>query len=139
MDARAENFPHDADVGVRGIGPTREAAFEQAAVALSSIVADIESIRAEKCVVIEREAPTDALLLVDWLNAVIYHMAVDRMLFARYVVTIDGRKLRGEAWGETIDRARHMPVVEPKGATYTALNVGRDADGAYVAQCVIDV
>jgi SHS2 domain-containing protein len=29
-----ELFAHDADVGVRGFGPTREAAFEQGAIAL---------------------------------------------------------------------------------------------------------
>ena len=34
IELRAELFPHGADVGVRGIGPTRDAAFEQAALAL---------------------------------------------------------------------------------------------------------
>jgi tRNA nucleotidyltransferase (CCA-adding enzyme) len=27
-------FAHDADIGVRGVGPTREVAFEQGAIAL---------------------------------------------------------------------------------------------------------
>jgi SHS2 domain-containing protein len=30
IESHAELFPHGADVGVRGIGPTRQAAFEQA-------------------------------------------------------------------------------------------------------------
>src|SRR5690606_37407394 len=34
--ARWEHFPHLADIGVRGLGPTKEAAFEQAAVALTA-------------------------------------------------------------------------------------------------------
>jgi tRNA nucleotidyltransferase (CCA-adding enzyme) len=29
--------------------------------------------------------------------------------------------------------------VEVKGATYTALRVAQEADGAWVAQCVVDV
>jgi tRNA nucleotidyltransferase (CCA-adding enzyme) len=29
--------------------------------------------------------------------------------------------------------------VEVKGATYTALRVAREADGGWVAQCVVDV
>jgi SHS2 domain-containing protein len=32
--AHGEHFPHDADIGVRGLGSSREEAFEQAALAL---------------------------------------------------------------------------------------------------------
>jgi SHS2 domain-containing protein len=139
VEARAEHFEHAADIGIRGIGPTREAAFEQAALALSEIVTDAAEIAPRQVQNIECEAPNDALLLADWLNGLIYRMAVDRMLFARFAVTIDGHRLRAEAWGEPIDPARHQPAVEPKGATYTALKVAQNADGAWVAQCVIDV
>jgi len=38
-----------------------------------------------------------------------------------------------------VDIARHRPAVEVKGATYTALRVAQEADGAWVAQCVVDV
>jgi tRNA nucleotidyltransferase (CCA-adding enzyme) len=31
MTPNWEHFPHEADMGVRGIGPTKEAAFEGAA------------------------------------------------------------------------------------------------------------
>ncbi len=139
VEARAEHFAHMADIGVRGIGPTREAAFEQAALALSGIVTDVAKIEAKEVRAIECEAPNDALLLVDWLNALIYRMAVDRMLFGRFAVTIAGGQLQARAWGEPVDRAKHTPAVEPKGATYTAAKVERDATGAWVAQCVIDV
>ena len=32
-----EHFAHGADIGVRGIGPTKEAAFEQIALALTGV------------------------------------------------------------------------------------------------------
>lgn len=136
---RAEHFPHGADVGIRGIGPTREAAFEQAAVALASIVTDVTRIRPVTTATIECEAPNQALLLVDWLNALIYRMAIDRLLFSRFTVRIEGDRLHGEAWGEPIDREKHAPAVEPKGATYTALRVERRSDGTWTAECVVDV
>jgi len=41
--------------------------------------------------------------------------------------------------GEPVDVTRHRPAVEAKGATYTALSVAGNADGAWVAQCVVDV
>jgi len=83
-------------------------------------------------------APDAELLLVDWLNAIIYEMATRHMLFARYEVQIAGERLSGAAWGEKIDLPRHRPAVEPKGATYTSLAV-RQENGGWLAQCVVDV
>jgi tRNA nucleotidyltransferase (CCA-adding enzyme) len=136
---RAELFAHGADVGVRGIAHSREGAFEQAAIALSGVVTDVANIHAQKVVEVDCEAPDDALLLVDWLNALIYRMAVDCMLFGRFCVHLDGHRLHAEVWGEPVDRARHAPAVEPKGATYTALKVTCAPDGIWTAQCVVDV
>ena len=139
FDARAEQFPHGADVGVRGIGETKAQAFEQAALALTQIVTEPQGVAAHEAVEIECAAPDDGLLLVDWLNRLIYEMAVRRMLFGRFAVAIEEGHLRGRAWGESVDRARHCPAVEPKGATLTALAVKRRDDGAWIAQCVVDV
>jgi SHS2 domain-containing protein len=134
-----EHFRHGADIGVRGTGATQAEAFEQAALALSAVVADPAGVAAAHVVPIRCEAPDAEQLLYDWLNAVVYEMATRRMLFGRYAVTIDGGRLDAQAWGEPVDRVRHRPAVEVKGATYTALAVTRDADGGCTAQCVVDV
>ena len=134
-----EHFPHGADIGVRGVGCTKEQAFERAALALTEIVSEASGVALQSTLEIHCAAPTDGLLLVDWLNALIYEMAVRHMLFGRFEVAIEDGRLRGRAWGETVDRARHMPAVEPKGATFTALKVARRPDGAWIAQCVVDV
>lgn len=139
-EPHAEHFAHGADIGVRGIGRNRSEAFEQAAMALSQVVVDDPAmLQHDRSIHIECEAPNDALLLVDWLNALIYRMAVDHLVLGRFQVAIDGDLLHGEAWGEAIDRMRHKPAVEPKGATYTDLRVARQGDGSWVAQCVVDV
>lgn len=135
----AEHFAHAADIGIRGVGPTREAAFEEAAVALTAIVTDVARVAAAEAVEIECDAPRDDLLLVDWLNRLIYEMAVRHMLFGRFAVRIAGTHLHGTAWGERVDRERHAPAVEPKGATLTALKLERRPDGLWQAQCVVDV
>jgi SHS2 domain-containing protein len=135
----AELFPHDADIGIRGIGPTREAAFEQAAVALSMAVTDPARIAPRHRVEVTCEALDDCFLLLDWLNALIYEMSARRMVFGRFAVTIEGGRLHGQAWGEPVDPARHRPAVEPKGATLTALKVECRDGGVWVAQCIVDV
>lgn len=136
---RWEHFPHMADMGVRGFGRSCEEAFVQAALALTAIICDPAEIRPETAIEIRCEAPDQELLLVDWLNALIYEMAVRRMLFCRFDVRIEGHVLYATTHGETVDRSRHQPAVEVKGATYTELKVGREPDGRFFAQCVVDV
>ena len=134
-----EHFPHQADMGVRGVGPTLAVAFEQAAVAMIAVVTDPATVTPHEAVDIHCEAPDDELLLVDWLNALILEMAARHMLFSRFDVSLDGQCLHAIAWGEPIDLQRHQPAVEIKGATYTELKVGRDESGRWLAQCVVDV
>lgn len=133
------HLPHGADIGVRGRGSTLAAAFAAAAEALTAIVTDPGAVLPTTPVAITAEAPDDELLLVDWLNALIYEMATRRMLFRRFEVSIADHRLDATAWGEPVEPARHRPAVETKGATYTGLEVRQTADGQWIAQCVIDV
>ena len=137
--ARWEHFPHGADMGVRGIGTSPEEAFEQAALAMTAVITDPATITATEMVEITRQASDDELLLVDWLNALVYEMATRKWLFGRFEVHIKGHELTARAWGEPMDAAKHQMAVEVKGATYTALRVARETNGEWVAQCVVDV
>lgn len=134
-----EHFEHGADVGVRGTGPTMAEAFAHAAVALTAAICDPASVRTGDSRDVVCRAPTPELLLVDWLNAVVYTMATERMVFGAFTVSVLGEELRGRLHGEPVDRERHQPAVEVKGATHTALRVAQDERGDWVAQCVIDV
>jgi len=134
-----EHFEHDADIGLRASASSREGLFEAMAEALTALVTDPGKVRAQETVSIHCEAPDDALLLTDWLNALIYEMATRSMLFSDWQVTIVDRVLEAVVKGERVDRIRHEPVVEVKGATYTSLSVGRDSAGTWHGQCVVDV
>jgi len=136
--ARWEHFPHDADVGVRGFGATAAEAFEQAATALTAVVTQAE-VAPKIQVEVNCEAPDLELLFVEWLNAIIYEMAIRNMLFSRFTVRIEGSRLAGTLWGEPVDVEQHAPACEPKGATYTALKVAADNNGIWSAACIVDV
>lgn len=138
MSGTWEHFPHDADIGVVGSGPTLAEAFRQAAIALTAVVVDPGTVRATTSVDIECRAPNDEILLVEWLNALIYEMSVRSMLFADVTVRIENGALHATARGERVDRERHQPAVEIKGATMTALRVEHRPEG-WRAQCVVDV
>jgi len=134
-----EHFEHGADIGVRGLGPSKEAAFEQAALALTAVITDPQTVGQSEHLELSCEAPDDELLLTEWLNVLIYEIATRRMLFSRFEVAIEGMRLRGRAWGEKMDLEKHRPAVEVKGATYTELRVTQRGDGSWLAQCVVDV
>ena len=136
---RWEHFSHEADMGIRGYGATLEAAFAQAALAMTAVVCDPATVNALTPRRIQCEAPDQELLFVDWLNALIYEMAVEGMLFNSFDININDSTLQATAWGEPVDRMRHRPAVEIKGATYTELKVFQEPNGGWIAQCVIDV
>ena len=138
MSIQYETFDHEADIGIRGFGSSMEEAFENAAAAMYSVIVNIDRISPTEKRDLSVSAPDTELLLVEWLNALLALSDVERMVFKKFRVKIDGTQLSGAAWGEGLDQSRHEPKVEVKGATYHMLRVVRD-DTRYTAQCVVDV
>jgi SHS2 domain-containing protein len=134
-----EHFPHEADMGVRGVGDDENEAFAEAAKALCALTTELSEVSERERVEIERRAPDVEQLLVEWLDALIFEMATRHMVFARFEVQIEDGTLHGVAWGERRDERRHTAGVEVKGATFTELRVTKDASGRAIAQCVVDV
>ncbi len=128
-----------ADVGVRGNGCTLNEAFEQAALAMTAVITNPASVAERQAIGLSVSAADDEMLLVEWLDALVYEMATRKMIFGRFRVDIEERVLRATAWGEAIDVGRHQPGVEVKGATLTELRVWQDQTGIWHAQCVVDV
>ncbi|MGE5751061.1 MAG: archease [Nitrospirota bacterium] len=133
-----ETFEHEADIGIRGFGNSIKESFENAAVALYSVMVNIDAVNPREKRTLTVSAPDRELLLVEWLNALLAISDIEHMIFSKFDVKIEGTTLTGVAWGETLDRDRHEPHVEVKGATYYLLSV-REQDGKYTAQCVVDV
>lgn len=137
--ARWEHLEHEADIGVRGYGSNLAEAFTQAALAMSGVVTELDKIDLSESVTVECDAPEFDLLLVDWLNEIVYQMATRNMLFGRFEVQILGCHLQARMLGEKVDQGKHQPAVEIKGATFTDLEVYQADDDEWVAQCIIDV
>ena len=133
-----EHFNHQADIGIKGIGSTIDEAFEQAAMGMMAVICNPRTILPENEVNIFCTAPDEEFLLVDFLNAIIYEMAVRNILFGKFEVTVKGNCLEAKAWGEKSDPQKHQTAVEVKGATYTELEVKQES-GKWTAQCVVDV
>ncbi|MFC0709388.1 archease [Azorhizophilus paspali] len=134
-----QTFSHEADIGVRGIGATPAEAFAEAATALTATICDPEAVAPRETLKIQCAAPDLELLLVDWLNALVFEMATRRLLFSRFAVHIEDSRLRATVRGEPVEVARHQPAAEVKGVSFCELKVARRADGRWLAQAVVDV
>jgi len=134
-----EHFHHESDVGVRGYGCTLTEAFEQASLAMIAVVTDPGRIESRKSVDISLSAPDDEFLLAGWLNHLIYEMSVTGLIFGKFQINLEDHSLQAKAWGEPVDKGKHQPAVELKGATLTELKVCQSHHGCWMAQCVVDV
>ncbi len=136
---RWEHYSHPSDIGIRGIGSTREEAFAQAAVALAAVVADPKDVEPRVAVEITCQEDDDELLFYNWLASLLYEMATRGMLFGRFETEPVEGGLRATAWGEPVDIEKHEPTVEVKAPTYADLKVYQDEQGDWIAQCIVDV
>ena len=144
-----QHYSHPADMGIRGVGQTKEQAFAQAALALTAVITDLNRVEPKEVIEISCEEQDDELLFVSWLNALIFEMATRSMLFSKFEVKIKDSVLSANVYGEKIDLKKHNPAVEVKAATYTDLKVrqfgteftveGQNKDGGWMAQCIVDV
>jgi SHS2 domain-containing protein len=136
---RWELYSHPSDIGIRGLGPTREEAFAQAATALTAVIADPAKVEPRQAVEIVCRDDDDEMLFMAWLSALLYEMGTRAMLFSRFEIEPIEGGIRAKAWGEPVDVQKHEPAVEVKAATYADLKVQRDDSGYWLAQCIVDV
>lgn len=83
-----ETFPHEADIGIRGIGKTIEEAFCEGAKAMFSVEVDIEKVEPIKKIEIKCQAQNIEELFIEWLNALLAQASINEMVFSDFGVTI---------------------------------------------------
>lgn len=139
MKAGFELTEHTADVGIHAFGPSREAVFEQAALALASLICDPASVTERDAVPVVLTADDDELLLVAWLNELLFLTETRRLVWAAFSVDeVGGGRLWARARGEKQDPKRHEVHAQVKAATYHGLQLRR-GDGGWEARVVLDV
>lgn len=142
-----ELFEHKADIGVRGIGKTREEALEECAHAMFEAMLSTSKVAPIKSAKVSVKALDLAALLVNYLNELLFLKDTKKMAYSKFRVKITevencGVKefvLDGVVFGEKINSARHGLKTDAKAATYSQMLVEKRADGKWVAQCIIDV
>jgi SHS2 domain-containing protein len=138
VTASYEILEHTADAGIIARGPTLESVFAAAAEGMYSLMVDLTSVREG----LRRDVDTGGAdaehRLSNWLLELLLLTEVENLVFRRFQVRIDGERVRGEAFGEELDEARHEIRGMVKGVTRHMLAVEQMNDG-YVARVVFDM
>jgi SHS2 domain-containing protein len=129
MSVGYELVDHTADIGVRLWAPTAEELFEQAALALFSLVCDPLHVDDLESVDVELEAESMDLLLAAWLNELLYVFEARSLVLTQFdIVELGERSLRARISGEPLDTSRHIICGGVKAATLHELSLERRGD-----------
>jgi SHS2 domain-containing protein len=135
-------FEHTADVGVEVRAATLDALFVDAAAGLCEVITDVSRIAAREERTFEVAAEALDLLLVAWLEELLYRFDTAGELYPRGEVRISGDggapSLRAQMRGERFDAARHPLKVQVKAITYHGLELARDEQG-WRARVIFDL
>jgi len=139
MARQYEFVDHTGDIGVRVFGQTLPELFQQAAEALTFIIADPETIRIKEIRKILLEAKTDEELLITWLNELVYLFDTEGLLFKSFeVLSVHDHHFEALAQGERYVQDRHPIKTAVKAATYHQLKI-ENHQGVWTAQVIFDL
>lgn len=139
MKEAFEIFDHTADIGIIAYGADFEKLFSNAALALFSLITDLESIQEKLHLDLEVRSEDRDGLLVDWLNELIYCFDSRHTLFNRFdIETLTHTALKATCYGEDFDPNKHEIKIGVKAATYHLLRLDTDESG-YKAQVILDI
>ena len=129
MSVGYELVDHTADIGVRLWAPTAEEVFEQAALALFSLVCDPLQIDDLQSVNVELEAESRDLLLAAWLNELLYIFEARGLVLTQFdILELGEQTLRARVTGGPMDPDRHIVCGGVKAATLHELSLERCDD-----------
>lgn len=133
-----------ADVAFEATGPTLEALFASAGLAMTATeVGNPDSVRKKERRAFDLTSKAIDLLLYNFLQELIYFKDVDQLLFGGFDLAIQKEaekryRLAGTGQGEPIDRERHHLLVEVKAVTMHRFEVTPGPDG-WKAIVVLDI
>ena len=139
-DQTYEYLEHTADAGMRVWGDSVDSLFTHAAMGLFELMAVLDSIDETVSIEIEVSADSIEMLLVSWLDELIYQHEVELIFFKRVeILSINSEGLFARAYGEPTNFDKHIVYTEIKAVTYHQLYVREIENGVWEAQVIFDL
>jgi SHS2 domain-containing protein len=139
MENKFEILEHTADIGLRAFGSDMVEAFVNAARGMVSLIVDPETIREVLFRELEVKAPDKEVLLVEWLNELLFYFDTEYLLFKRFeIIRLSETEIRARCYGEKVVKTRHILKMGIKSTTYHLVQVEKKYDG-YQVQVLFDI
>ena len=134
-----EVIDHTADIGIVVYGADLKQVFANAALGLFNLMADLDGLKENVKHEVGLSSEDTEVLLVEWLNELIYIFEVEHILFKRFEINeLSNNSLKATCFGEKINPKQHRIKREIKAATYHMLHLNKD-DGNYKVQIIFDI
>ncbi len=135
-----EIIEHTADIGIKACGIDLPRAFANAARGMFFLITNMEKVNEALYRDVDISAPDIEILLVEWLNELIFLFDSEQLLFKRFHInTLTDTGLKARCYGEKVDKSRHELKTGIKSATYHMLKVEKKNDNDYRVQVLFDV
>ncbi len=139
MDRPFEVIDHTADIGIVAYGSDIKGLFANAALGLFSLMLDLNTIGETVERALELSAEDTDILLVEWLNELIYIFDVEHTAFKRFEIDeLTDNTIKARCFGEKIDPQKQKIRREIKAATYHMLQIEKQ-DSTYKVQVIFDI
>jgi protein archease len=139
MEKGFDVLDHTADIGIIAYGTDVRQLFSNAALALFSLITELESIEEKLDLNLRVKSEDREGLLVAWLNELIYVFDARHVLVRRCdIENLTDTQLKATCHGESFDPAKHKLKRGIKAATYHMLKLDKN-DHGYRAQVILDI
>jgi len=137
MKSRFKVLDHIADIAIEAKGATLEELFENAALGISSEMADLRrlTVSVKREISVEAQDQDLESLLVAWLSELLYHLEVEGEVYSEFKVkSLSPERLNVEVKGGRVE----VPRRHIKAVTYHGLKVEK-IDHGFRAVVVYDI
>jgi len=134
-----EIIDHTADIGIIAYGTDIKQIFANAALGLFSLMAELDDIKEDAQRDLVLSAEDEEVLLVEWLNELIYIFDVEHIVFKRFEIDkLSGNQIKARCFGQKIKPGQHKLKREIKAATYHMLRISK-SNSNYEVQVIFDI
>lgn len=134
-----EFFDHTADIGIRAEASTLSQLLVALAQGLTALLVEESPLQVRQTRSVELSADDAPMLLLKWLQEVLFWFSADRFVPVRYAFEhVTPTSLRGQVEGDTFDPQRHQQGREVKAITRHLLRV-EERNGRWQGQVIVDI
>ena len=134
-----EVIDHTADIGIVAYGADIKQVFANAALGLFNLMADLDDFEEGLQRDLELSAEDVEVLLIEWLNELIYIFDVEHIIFKKFEIEkLTSTEVKARCFGEKMKPGQHKLKREIKAATYHMLRISK-VDGTYKVQVIFDI